>query len=632
MEIINLNNISISFGVNVVLKDLSFGINEDDKVGIIGVNGAGKSTLFKIISGKLKKDSGDVFISKNKKIGYLEQNVFVASDKTIFEEMMLSYSEIIDIENKLKNIEILINNQKDENIIKTLVDQQSRLSEEFSRLGGYEYRSRAIGILKGLGFESDMFDLSIKSLSGGQKTRLALAMLLARESDILMLDEPTNHLDISSCEWLEGYLKKYSKAVMIISHDRFFLDAVCSNILEIENCKGKIYSGNYSEYINKKEFYRQTQQNQFEIQQKEIDRLNSFIKQQKQWNRERNIIAAESRQKAIDRMEKVDEPESLPEKIRISLKLSVKSGKDVLAVKDLSMGFVGKELFNNISFDVLRHEKVFILGPNGCGKTTLLKILSEKTAGHSGCFQYGTNVKMEYFAQELENLNIKNTVLEEVFSVDGNFGESYIRNLLAAFLFKGKDVFKKVEFLSGGEKSRVSLVKLILGGSNFLILDEPTNHLDINSKEVLEDALMNFEGTLLIVSHDRYFINKIATRIIEIKNGEILDYNGNYSSYLNYRNNIDESASEIEDNKIISISKQEYLTNKELKSKQLKLEKIIKETEKEIYETEERIGQIDLEMLREEVITDYVRLDELSQEKSRLSDELETLYDEWGQL
>ncbi|TYQ16648.1 UNVERIFIED_CONTAM: ATP-binding cassette subfamily F protein 3 [Acetivibrio alkalicellulosi] len=633
MIILNCNNISFSFGINKILENVSFSIKNTDKVGVVGVNGAGKSTLFKIITSYYKVDAGDIYISKNLNLGYLEQNLGLDSDNTILEEVLTVYSHLINMEARIKELEKSISLEKNEDTLHSYMKEYSRLSEDYSRLGGFEYNSRAKGVLKGLGFGDDQFDLIITNLSGGQKTRLSLAKLLLKEPDILLLDEPTNHLDISAIEWLESFLREYKKCVMVISHDRFFLDKVTDKTIEIENCDLKLYTGNYSSYLKQKAQDREILQKHYEVQQKEIAKMEAFIEQQKRWNREKNIIAAESRQKAIDRIEKIDKPKNLPDKIKIKFKSSISTGNDVLFVEGLSKEYPGKPLFDNLSFNVHKNERVFILGPNGCGKTTLIKILTGNLNETRGSFRFGHNVIMNYYDQEQESLSPDNTLLDEVWNANPKLSETEVRNALAMFLFKGEDVFRPISSLSGGEKSRISLIKIMLSGSNLLILDEPTNHLDINSREILEESLNDFEGTLIVVSHDRYFINKLASRIISLdSNISHMDYVGSYEDFLTYRqNNIstsnDKNTSELK----ASSAKLEHLANKEEKAKKRRLEKILAQTEIEISEIEKRLDVIEKQMHCEEIVSDHVKLIELQEEQEKLNIRLEELYEIWEQ-
>jgi len=617
--------------MNTVLKDISFSIHEGDKVGIVGVNGAGKSTLLNIINGEIQCDSGTINISKNKKIGFLHQNTGLDSENAIFDEMLSVFDELVKKEIRLKELEKEISNASEDKLA-ALMKEYSRLSDEYSINGGYEYRSRVRGVLKGLGFNEEEFDTKIHILSGGQKTRLALAKLLLYEPDIMLLDEPTNHLDIEAIMWLEGFLKAMKKTVLIVSHDRYFLDSVTTKTLELENNLSKLYNGNYTQYIKQKEIDREIQQRHYENQQREIEKMEAFIAQQKQWNRERNIIAAESRQKAIERMEKIEKPKDLPGKIKIKFRKSMTSGNDVMFVENLSKSYPGKTLFTDISFKLRKKERVFLLGPNGCGKSTLVKILISKLQADSGVVEFGHKVQVGYYDQELSDLNESKTILEELIDSNNDLTLTQIRTLLSSFLFTGEDVLKPISALSGGEKSRVALAKLILSTSNFLILDEPTNHLDINSREVLEEALANYEGTILSISHDRYFINKLATRILELDNCSLLDIEGNYDFFMDYKNKIKKSASDASNQPQISQSKLDYKAEKEERARIRKLEKRYSEIETKIANTENRLKVIDEEMFDEEIASDHSKLTDLLNEQTSLNSLLEELYNEWESI
>ncbi len=628
MIILACSEITMSYGTDKILENITFNLQAGEKAGLIGVNGAGKSTLFKIIYGSIQPDSGNIFLSRGQKLGFLDQNSGLDTSSTIWNEMLSTFAHLIRMEDRLKNLETRISMEKDSGALDSHMKEYDNLREKYAREGGYEYNSRVRGVLRGLGFSDEQFQLGIHTLSGGQKTRLALAKLLLEEPDLLMLDEPTNHLDISALEWLEDFLKDYKKGVFIISHDRYFLDAVTTTTLELENCLCRKYTGNYSEYVKQKAVDREIQQKHFEQQQKEIARMEAFIEQQRRWNREKNIIAAESRQKAIDRMEKLEAPKVLPGKIKITFKSAITSGNDVLSTEALSKEFPGKPLFSGIHFELKRNETVFLLGPNGCGKSTLLKILAGRLLQTSGTFEYGHKIILGYYDQELQDLDESRTVLEEVWDTDDGLTHTQIRNVLAQFLFTGEDVYKPVGILSGGEKSRVALAKLMLSGSNFLLLDEPTNHLDINSREALEEALMSFDGTILAVSHDRYFIRKLATRIIEMTGDSLMDYKGDYSYYLEYRKSPGASSEEAPEASV-SGSKLERLENKEEKSRRRRLERLLAQSEEEISQTEERLAAIDSEMSGEAVQSDHIALTALLEEQTRLKSKLEELYQSW---
>ncbi len=631
MIILTCNGLYLSFGADVILSNVSCALKQSEKAGLVGVNGAGKSTLFKIITGSLQQDSGQIFISKGTKIGYLEQGSGLDSNNTIWMEMLTIYFALTSMEARLKLLGKNISKEKDETRIHSMMKEYDLLLERFSREGGYEYHSWIRGVLHGLGFEDSQFEMRIQALSGGQKTRLALAKLLLEEPDLLLLDEPTNHLDIDSIEWLEDFLKNYKKAVFIISHDRYFLDAVTSKTIELENCECISYNGGYSAYADKKAAAREIQRKHYEQQQKEIARMEAFIEQQRRWNREKNIIAAESRQKAIDRIDKLVAPKKPPDSIKIKFRSSIISGNDVLFAENLSKSFPGKELFTDLSFDIKRGEKIFLLGPNGCGKSTLLKILAGKIPQSAGSFEYGHKIVLGYYDQELEGLNESNTVLEEVWNSNEKLTHTQIRNVLAQFLFTSEDVYKTVGVLSGGEKSRVSLIKLIMSGANFLLLDEPTNHLDTNSREALEDALLSFDGTLLVVSHDRYFIRKLASRVLEMTDRSLEDYRGKYEYYLEHRKqtvvtDVDGSG------RPLSASKQERIESREERARKRKLDKQLASCENEINTAEARLAEIAAEMSFEATQSDHVLLEALHYEQLELESSLKNLYEGWTEL
>ncbi|HEX9063441.1 MAG TPA: ABC-F family ATP-binding cassette domain-containing protein [Clostridia bacterium] len=630
MIVLGVNDLSFSFGVNKIIDKASFSINDGEKVGVVGVNGAGKSTLFKLICGQHTPDSGDLFTGKGSSIGFLTQNSGLDSSKNIFDELLAPFTHLINMEKRIQDLEKNISMEKDEEKLSSLMKEYSSLTEKYSKDGGYLYISKIKGTLRGLGFSDDTFNTPVGILSGGQKTRLALARLLLEEPEILMLDEPTNHLDINAIEWLEDFLRSYQKTVLLISHDRYFLDVVTNVTIEVENCICKMYKGNYSSYVKQKQQDREIQSRHYEQQQKEIARMEAFIEQQRRWNREKNIKAAESRQKAIDRLDLVEKPKNLPSKINIKFKSGVSSGNDVLFVENLSKEFPGKKLFKDISFYVKKNDRIFVLGPNGCGKSTLIKILAgiyEKTSGN---FEYGRNVVISYFDQEQADFVEDKNVLDEVWDSNEKLTQTEVRNALASFLFTGEDVLKPVCSLSGGERGRVALIKMMLSGSNFYIMDEPTNHLDINSREVLENALANFDGTMLVVSHDRYFIKKLASRILEFNSSGVFDFNGDYEGYLEYRNRFkNQDADSISEEKV-SQSKLERQSAKEEQTRIKRLQKRLSETESEISKSESRIAEIDTQM--EICASDHVKLGELHTERIELSQRLDELYEQWGDI
>ena len=634
MNIISCNNITISFGTRMILENASFQIQDGEKAGFVGANGAGKSTLFKIITGTLKPDGGDIYTAKGAKTGFLEQNSGLDTGNTILEELVATYSHLIMMEGRLRDLEDRINQGAVGDILESLVKEHAATSDRYGREGGFEYNSRIKGILMGLGFGEDQFGLKVSSLSGGQKTRLALARILLQEPDILLLDEPTNHLDMGAIQWLEDFLKSYRKSVLVISHDRYFLDQVTTKTVEIENRECKTYPCKYSEYVQRKALDREVQQKHYELQQKEIARMEAFIEQQRRWNREKNIIAAESRQKAIDRMAKIDRPKALPREVRLEFRKTATSGIDVLRVEHLSKGYPGKPLFKDFSFSLIRDDRAFLLGPNGCGKSTLLRILAGYLQEDAGSFEFGHNVHLGYYDQEQADLDMGSTILEEVWSVDERLTQTELRNALARFLFTGEDVYKPISVLSGGEKSRVALLKLILSGANLLVLDEPTNHLDINSREALEDALEGYDGTILAVSHDRYFIRKLSNKVLQFEGDSISSFQGNYEGYLSYKAGKDQQYA-LESAQVpvqVTLSKQERLTSKEERARLRRLEKQLAQTEENISSAELRLSEILDLMEQEHIAADHVKLTQLCDEQLSLKCSLEEWYLLWEDL
>ena len=630
MIVLNCNNIGFSYGTETIIRNISFNLQENDKAGLVGVNGAGKSTLFKIIMGELHQEDGELFISKELVLGYLKQNATLNSENTLWEELLEVFSGLVAMENDIKRLEKEISSAVNQEKLDSLMKEYGRLTDRFSYMGGFEYNSRIRGVLRGLGFLDSEFESRISILSGGQKTRLALAKVLLEEPDILLLDEPTNHLDIAAVEWLEEYLKSYKKCLLIISHDRYFLDSVTNKTIEIENKTSTFYNTNYSGYVTQKAVNREVQEKHYQLQQKEIARQEAIIEQQRRFNREKNIIAAESRQKVLDRMVKLDKPEAAPGKIRMKFNQAVTSGNEVLELDSVTKAYGARKLFEDVSFKIRKAERVFLLGPNGCGKSTLLKILSGKLEASSGRFNFGAKVKMGYYDQEMADLNEENTILDEVWSVDQRLIQSEVRSALAAFLFTGEDVFKRISVLSGGEKSRVSMLKLIFSEANFIILDEPTNHLDINSREILEAALQDYDGTLLIVSHDRYFIDKLATRIIDLGTKPPMDCMGNYTYFASHFKKNAAAQSNSGEESTITEAKQSHIATKEERSRLRRLEKQLADAEREIAEMEKQLENIEGEML--EAATDHLRLIELSEEKLRKESRLEEVYAVWTEV
>ncbi|MBS7275526.1 MAG: ABC-F type ribosomal protection protein [Eubacteriales bacterium] len=624
---VNCENLSLSFGAETVLENVSFALNEGDKLGIIGVNGAGKSSLFAMITGKYQPTSGEVFISKGKTVGILEQNIEYDSSRTILDEAINTFSDLLETEKELENLRMVSEQTGSEADAKRYADCQ----ESFTSGGGYEFRGRCRGILKKLSLPEALWDKPVSSLSGGQKTRLSLACLLLRDPDIILLDEPTNHLDTDALFWLESYLKASRKTILVISHDRYFLDSVVNRILEIENKKSRIWNGNYTGYVNQKAIDREIQERHYVNQQREIKRIEAYIGQQRRWNRERNIIAAESRQKLLDKMERVERPEALPDRIRMTFDSSGESGNDVMSVRGLAKSYPGKVLFDSVSFEVKKHDRLFICGKNGCGKSTLIKILAGRISPDKGFASLGYNVKIGYYDQENQDLHPNNTVIDELWNAYPTMTETTVRNALALFLFRGDDISKKVSVLSGGEKARLTLARLMLSKMNLLILDEPTNHLDINSREVLENALSGFDGTIIAVSHDRYFINKLATRILDFgaeSEHHLFAFEGGYGEYLDYRRRyLTSPEEEAKKEAVVTASKEQYLNAKREQAEIRKSERRLKNLKDGIAATESRISEIGEEMTVCDPY-DHVKLAGLEKEQTELEDRLLSMYEE----
>ncbi|MDU6630687.1 MAG: ABC-F family ATP-binding cassette domain-containing protein [Lachnoanaerobaculum sp.] len=634
--ILNATNISKSFGSNEIIKDANFLVNEHEKVAIVGVNGAGKTTLLKILTGEEHADSGNVILAKDAKLGYLRQINNVDSTLSIIDELYTVIEHILNMEKRMLEMQEQMQHLSGE-ALEELYSSYTALTHSYELMDGYAAKSKVIGILKGLGFDENDFDRKINTLSGGQKTRVFLAKLLLEEPDIILLDEPTNHLDLRSIEWLESYLLNYKGAVIIVSHDRYFLDKIVSKVIDIENAEVQMYSGNYSDFSAKKQMLLDAKMKEYLNQQQEIKHQEAVITKLKQFNREKSIKRAESRQKQLEKIERVEAPKTHIENMRLSLDISKESGKDVLTVHDLSKSFDEKHLFSNINFEIKRGERVAIIGDNGTGKTTLLKIINGLLTPDTGEVIYGSNVSIAYYDQEHQVLHMDKTLFDEISDTYPEMNNTQIRNILAAFLFTGEDVYKKIGDLSGGERGRVSLVKLMLSKANFLLLDEPTNHLDILSKDVLESALNSFPGTICYVSHDRYFINKTATRILDLTGNRLLNYIGNYDYYIEKReavegaanlsnNNIEEKPTEISD------SKQEWIENKTAQAQKKKVTNALNKCEKEIEKLEEKLTLIDEEFADPEISSNVGKLMELQKEKTALEEKLEKLMNEWEEL
>ena len=618
MILLSLSNIKKSFADDLLFDGISFSVDEKDKIGLVGVNGAGKSTLFKILLEQETKDIGDIIKSKTLRFGYMEQNASLTSNKTVYEELLTVFDHLKAMENELNEVQC----QLEQNASDSLILRQQELMEAYEAHGGLTYQSRAKAALLGLGFLESDLTMPINKLSGGQRTRVMLAKILLSNSNLLLLDEPTNHLDIASVEWLEEFLKGYDGAFIVISHDRYFLDRVTNRTLELENKKLTAYKGNYTAYLKQKEENRKILQSQYDNTQKEIKRIEGIIEQQRQWGQERNYKTAEHKQKAVDRLkETLVKPEDDPENIRFSFQIKANSGNDVLTAEELGKSFGSKLVFSHAGFMIKRGERVFLLGPNGCGKSTLFKILVGELTPDSGTFRLGTGVTVGYYDQTQSSLSPQKTVLDEVWDNYPKMTQTQIRNALAAFLFKGDDIEKQISTLSGGEKARVALLKLMLSQANFLLLDEPTNHLDIHSCEALENALQEYDGTLFVVSHDRYFVNKMCSKVLRMTQNGIREFLGNYDYYL-------EKFKEEQTDAPQAIEKRNaYQQRKEQESKRRKHQNRLKKTEEEIAALEEQISQLTAALHAPENAANYEKAIQLTQEIDGMNARLEELYE-----
>ncbi|MGL5434305.1 MAG: ABC-F family ATP-binding cassette domain-containing protein [Lachnospiraceae bacterium] len=633
--ILSCNNISKAFGTNQILSQVSFHIEDQEKAAIVGINGAGKSTLLKIIIGELGADDGNVILSKGKSLGYLAQHQNLEGNRTIFEELKEVKRPVIEMEEQIRTLE---QNMKDASgdQLEQMLTAYSRLNHAFELADGYAWNSEITGVLKGLGFLEEDFQKTISTLSGGQKTRASLGKLLLTKPDIILLDEPTNHLDMDSIAWLETYLLNYRGAVIIVAHDRYFLNRVVSKIIELEQGRSTVYSGNYTAYSEKKAMIRAAQMKAWLNQQQEIKHQEEVITKLKSFNREKSIKRAESREKMLAKIEVLEKPAEVHDEMHIQLEPNILSGNDVLTIRDLGKAFDSLKLFNHIDMDIKRGERVAVIGNNGTGKTTLLKIINNMLGADSGTITLGSNVHIGYYDQEHLVLHMEKTAFEEVQDAYPNLTNTQVRNILAAFLFTGDDVFKRISDLSGGERGRVSLAKLMLSEANFLILDEPTNHLDITSKEILEQALNHYTGTILYVSHDRYFINQTATRILELTGQTFINYIGNYDYYLEKKELLNSiytpvAAAETNDTSASEV-KQDWKNQKEEQARIRKRQNDLKRTEEEIASLETRDSEIDALLLEEAIYTDVEKLVELNKEKESLQARLEELYPLWESL
>lgn len=631
MAVLSVHNLEMSFSERVLFSRVSFDIESSDKVGFIGVNGVGKTTLFKILCGKIEQTGGDFFTSKNLKIGYMEQHACSNSENTVYNELLSVFPHLIKMEEEIDRLNLdLEMGRSDE---KTIM-RQTELMEQFTAMDGLVYKSRTASALTGLGFKQEDFNMPVKKLSGGQRSKLSLAKLLLSGSDIILLDEPTNHLDINSVSWLESFIRDFKGAAIIISHDRYFLDTVTNKTMELEHEKLQMYNGNYTEFIRKKEEAKKAAENKYKKDMAEIKRIEGIIEQQKRWNREKNIKTAESKQKEIDRIkENLVVPESELENIKFKFQPNTESGNDVLMCEEVSKTFGEKKIFENVNMHIRKGEKVFIVGSNGCGKTTLFRIIMGTVPADRGEIDFGAKVETEYFDQMQENLNMEKTAMDEIWDEYPKMTQTQVRTSLGAFLFKGDEVFKPINQMSGGERARVSLLKLMLGGGNFLLLDEPTNHLDTTSRETLEESLKSYEGTMLIISHDRYFINKLADRILELKPEGMTEYLGNYDYYMEKRlekSGQDSGKTQTETKK--SAGAIDYKMKKEMQAQERKRRSMLKKTEQEIEETELEMEKVNEQLADPQVTSDYQKLIELSGKLEELKTKQEQLYEQWAEL
>lgn len=667
--ILSCSNISKSFGTDSILKHVSFHIEEREKAAVVGINGAGKSTLLKIIVGELAPDEGSVIVAKGKTLGYLAQHQDLDSGRTIYDELLEVKRPIIEMEERLRTLEVNMKRSQGEEL-ESLYQTYSRLSHEFELANGYAWKSEITGVLKGLGFLEEEFSKPVSTLSGGQKTRVSLGKLLLSKPDIILLDEPTNHLDMESIAWLENYLLNYQGTVVIVAHDRYFLDRVVTKVVELDNGSSTVFQGNYSAYSEKKAMLRASILKAYLNQQQEIKHQEEVITKLRSFNREKSIKRAESREKLLNKIERIEKPTEVNDAMNITLEPDIVSGNDVLTVRGLTKGFDGQTLFSDVDFEIKRGERIAIIGNNGTGKTTILKIINGILAADAGEIRLGSRVHIGYYDQEHHVLHSEKTLFQELSDTYPNMNNTQIRNVLAAFLFTGDDVFKLIGDLSGGEKGRVSLAKLMLSEANFLILDEPTNHLDITSKEILENALTHYTGTVLYVSHDRYFINKTATRILDLTHNTLVNYIGNYDYYLEKRDTMEQlfSASPAASSKPLENSSQaaafaasgpvnaaslpwsgdggsasssdsgdssgktDWKQQKEEQARLRKRQNELKKTEDAIHQLETRDSEIDSLLCQEDVFSDVAKLMELNAEKQSIAGQLEELYEKWEEL
>ena len=636
MIVLSCNNLNKSFGIDSILENVNFTVNEYDKIGIIGVNGTGKTTLFKIISGIYGYDSGDIYTSKDCEIGYLEQNTNFHSENTILEEVLEVFKDVIEMEKYLRDLEHKISEESsntNSTTLEKLMNEYSNKLEAFSDMNGYGYKSEAKGVLKGLGFSDEDMDKPISILSGGEKTRVLLGKLLLKKPTLLLLDEPTNHLDSEAIEWLEVFLKQYKGTVILISHDRYFLDQVVNRIFEIHNKKLKTYNGNYSDFIKASAIEKELELKKFEDQQKDIKKQEESIERLKAFGREKHLKRARSKEKALAKVDVLDKPEAYRKKAKIEFNPSVTSGNDVLQLRDISMRYGERILFKDLNLDIYRGEKVALIGANGIGKSTLFKIIMNEITPLSGGIKFGTNVNVSYFHQEQKTLNLDNTIIDEIWEDNKQLTQTSLRTMLGAFLFEGEEVFKKISTLSGGERARVAILKLILSNANLLLLDEPTNHLDIDSKEVLEEALSSYTGTIFTISHDRYFLNTVVDKVLVLDENGITEYLGNYDYYIEKKKQVQEmNTVEVIEEKTKTQLKEEKRKEREQREAEKKNRVKRQNIEKEIEETEAKIEEMDVLLCQEEVYSNPEKSKDVSLQKASLEEKLSALYEEWESL
>lgn len=630
MPILSCSNLNKSYIVDTILDGISFNVEEGDKIGVLGLNGAGKTTLFNILSGEVDKDSGDIYVQKDLKIGYLKQHVRIESTKTIFQECLDTFNEIILMENNLRELEERISQMATKGESQELHDimaEYGHLSEEFSNRNGYGYKSEIKGVLKGLGFDEDDLEKNIQILSGGQKARVYLAKLLLSKPKLLLLDEPTNHLDIDAISWLEKFLRDYKGSALIISHDRYFLDNVANRIFYMENTKLYVYNTNYSRFMIQRKIDLDLLKKQYDDQQKEIKRQEEIITRFMNYGGARYIKQAQSRQKLLDKMKVIDKQKE-SKKTRIKFQPAIKSGNDVLRVENISKSYGNLELLKDINFNIYKGERVGLIGANGIGKTTLFKIILHQIEKDSGHINLGTHVYPGYFDQEMDRLNLDKTIIDEIWDENPSLDHYDIRTVLSQFLFVGDDIFKEIKDLSGGEKGRLALLKLMLSKSNFLLMDEPTNHLDIDSKEVLEDALLDYEGTVFVISHDRYFLNRITNKILELTGDGIKEYMGNYDYYLEKKNEVFYEEEE-EEGKTKTQIKLEKKKEREAQLVDKNRRKLILDLEKNISLLEAEKEEVDNNLSNPDIYKDLEKVVELSKKREQIEEELNLLYDNW---